>query len=358
MGVWNPMVAETLFNVSLIYRDEKDLTSAMQVCRGCCRVYAETLGSTHEETADAEAYLTELSNLINGNDPGSSSTDAGNGSESGSSGGIGSIWSCLGSKSQNSRLRDRSGEYHDISASTGSESNAGTITRAPAQYHKPRGVLKFSGGDNLEDDPNLLAAATGIEALKENQNLRPAFRSVLEEIALGLPRNVAGNGQQWPQNASEEMTMNNRPTFRRSESGTGNFVSGAYQQPHQHHALFAPVSSLSEGLARSKDDEVRLWTASTAAGHFQREDVDMNEGQRRQSTEYESRDEVLPSEHNYRVPKGWDDQMIKNRVNPKTGKSFFDASNDQQSRAPNESIRNKWKVAAARTEITPNLAGR
>ena len=31
MGVWNAMVAETLFNVSLIYRDEKDLKSAMQV---------------------------------------------------------------------------------------------------------------------------------------------------------------------------------------------------------------------------------------------------------------------------------------------------------------------------------------
>ena len=66
VGVWNAMVAETLFNVSLIYKDEKDLRSAMQVCRGCCRVYAEVLGSGHQDTADAEEYLNELHDLARG----------------------------------------------------------------------------------------------------------------------------------------------------------------------------------------------------------------------------------------------------------------------------------------------------
>jgi hypothetical protein len=47
--------------VSLIYKDLEDLASALQCCRGCCRVYGLVLGHDHRETRDADAFLNELS---------------------------------------------------------------------------------------------------------------------------------------------------------------------------------------------------------------------------------------------------------------------------------------------------------
>ena len=54
--MWNITVAETLFNVSLIYKDQADLPSAIQCCRGSCRVYAELLGEGSPESRDAETW--------------------------------------------------------------------------------------------------------------------------------------------------------------------------------------------------------------------------------------------------------------------------------------------------------------
>ena len=54
-------MAEALFNVSLIYKDLDDLASAIQCCRGSCRVYEAVLGHVHKDTRDAEQHLDQLS---------------------------------------------------------------------------------------------------------------------------------------------------------------------------------------------------------------------------------------------------------------------------------------------------------
>lgn len=47
--------------VSLIYKDLEDLASALQCCRGCCRVYGLVFGHEHKDTRDANTFLNELS---------------------------------------------------------------------------------------------------------------------------------------------------------------------------------------------------------------------------------------------------------------------------------------------------------
>ncbi len=444
-------------------------------------MYAETLGSSHQDTADAEEYLNELNDLVRNGDSGGilAAATAGFGKSSGGGGGGGgaSLWGCL----------------------SGPERNRG---KAAAAIPPPPPRYDFDGED--DDDPNSL---TGIDALRGNQNMRLAFRAVLEEIALGAPqRSAASDGAGYHQRRQEWQDQQRRsggsggnggngsgsggarPTFQRAGRNEdhagggggggrgGRFVGHQYQQQHQHQALLQPVASLSEGLQQRHDNEVRLWAATTGAGTFQRAQtagfsspspaeqqqqfyqqqqqqlqqqqqqqeqqlprrlsrdpngasfrqqqsfanqsfnnqgsirqsfnngntrMSFNQGpnngqsfndggarrrsgsfygegnsrldaiqeqqQQQQQLQQQQYQQQLQQQQQqaYRVPRGWDDQMNRNRANPKTGGSFFDpanASRDQPHSAqpPNAAskLANKWKLAAAGTKVTPNLARR
>lgn len=117
--------------MSLIYKDLEDLASALQCCRGCCRVYGLVFGHDHKDTRDANTFLNELSAAHKEKKTGFSSLFS---------------LSCLGSSSSSSSAHD----------SKDSQANDGL-------------------------------SASEAHDLSANPRLRMAFRTVLEEVLNAFP---------------------------------------------------------------------------------------------------------------------------------------------------------------------------
>jgi len=237
IGVWNATVGETLFNVSLIYKDLGDLTSAIQVCRGCCRIFDTVLGADHADTHESEGLLADLNDDYK-NEANSATAKVNN------------FFACLVSSPP---------KYaEEVPMELGDNPTLRLAFRTVLEevFEGPQDGYYFQP-NNASREPRNSRGSVGSFA-----NMMPP---PMTAAALGQAGGGGGGGNNehvYDDNASVGGQSFNSHGISRRPSSNGSFTQ---HRPSNQRASVAPITPLSQVLSQKDNEQNRAYTAGIGA---------------------------------------------------------------------------------------------